>query len=92
MKIKIGILLILFGGLISMNPAAAAENEVYIIKVADAISPGTAEFVVSGIKTAEEKNAACVIIELDTPGGLVDSMRTIVQSILNSKIDKETIF
>ena len=35
MKIKIGILVILFVGLISMNPAAAAENEVYIIKVAE---------------------------------------------------------
>ncbi|MBW2411429.1 MAG: nodulation protein NfeD [Deltaproteobacteria bacterium] len=86
MKIKTGILIILIGCLINLHPAGAAENEVYIIKVADAISPGTAEFITYGIKTAESENAACIVIELDTPGGLAESMRTIVQSILNSKI------
>ena len=86
MMIKIGFLIILLCCLAGGYPAAAAENEVYIIKVADAISPGTAEFVNFGIKTAEAKKAACVIIELDTPGGLAESMRTIVQSILNSKV------
>jgi membrane-bound serine protease (ClpP class) len=64
----------------------ADQSEVYIIEVADAISPGTAEFIKSGIKTAEENGAACIIIELDTPGGLAESMRIIVQSILNSRV------
>jgi membrane-bound serine protease (ClpP class) len=64
----------------------AQQNEVYIIKVADAISPGTAEFIKSGIKKAEENEAAVIIIELDTPGGLAESMRLIVQNILGSKV------
>ncbi len=64
----------------------AEQNEVYIIKVADAISPGTAEFIKSGIKKAEENEAAVIIIELDTPGGLAESMRLIVQNILGSKV------
>jgi membrane-bound serine protease (ClpP class) len=64
----------------------AQQNEVYIIKVADAISPGTAEFIKSGIKKAEENEAALIIIELDTPGGLAESMRLIVQNILGSKV------
>ncbi len=64
----------------------AGQNDVYIIKVADAISPGTAEYIKSGIKTAEEKAAAAVIIELDTPGGLAESMRLIVQQILGSNV------
>lgn len=68
------------------NFSFAVESEVYIIPVADAISPGTAEFIKSGIKTAEENDAACVIIELDTPGGLAESMRIIVQNILGSKV------
>jgi membrane-bound serine protease (ClpP class) len=71
---------------LSSTYAAAQNDEVYIIEVADAISPGTAEFVSVGIKTAEEKGAACIIIELDTPGGLAESMRKIVQSILNSRV------
>jgi membrane-bound serine protease (ClpP class) len=64
----------------------AEQSEVYIVQVADAISPGTAEFIKSGIETAEENGAACVIIELDTPGGLAESMRLIVQDILGSRV------
>ena len=64
----------------------AEQSEVYIIKVADAISPGTAEFIKTGIKKAEENEAAVIIIELDTPGGLAESMRLIVQNILGSKV------
>ena len=71
--------------LISVN-VSAEQREVFIIKVADAISPGTAEFIKSGIKTAEETDAAVVIIELDTPGGLAESMRLIVQNILASTV------
>jgi len=64
----------------------AEQQEVFIIQIADAISPGTAEFIKSGIKSAEEKGAACLIIELDTPGGLAESMRMIVQNILASTV------
>jgi membrane-bound serine protease (ClpP class) len=74
--------------LVLMSPrfAIADQSEVYIIQVADAISPGTAEFIKSGIATAGESGAVCVIIELDTPGGLAESMRDIVQGILNSRV------
>ena len=64
----------------------AQQSEVYVIEVADAISPGTAEFIKSGIRKAEENGAACIIIELDTPGGLAESMRKIVQDILASRV------
>ena len=64
----------------------AGQNEIYIVKVADAISPGTAEFIKAGIRTAEEKAATAVIIELDTPGGLAESMRLIVQRILGASV------
>ncbi|MGB5746402.1 MAG: nodulation protein NfeD [Desulfobacterales bacterium] len=64
----------------------AEQSEVYIIKVADAISPGTADFIRTGIKSAEETAATVIIIELDTPGGLAESMRLIVQNILASKV------
>ncbi len=66
--------------------AGAEGNEVFIIRVADAISPGTAEFIHHGIKTAEKLPAACIVIELDTPGGLSESMRKIVQDILASNV------
>ena len=86
MKTKIfylAVVLVFFAG---TNIVFAEQSEVYIIQVADAISPGTADFIKSGLKAAEENGAACVIIELDTPGGLAESMRIIVQNILGSRV------
>lgn len=38
------------------------------------------------LKTATEKKAQCLIIQLDTPGGLDESMRQMVKTIMNSEI------
>ena len=78
-------LLLLF---MSFLPATswAAKNDIYILEVSDAISPGTAEFIKDGIESAEKDEASCIIIELDTPGGLAESMRLIIQDILGSKV------
>jgi membrane-bound serine protease (ClpP class) len=86
MKTKLFLLTLMLCLFAFAHPVYAAENSVYIVKVADAISPGIAEFISQGITTAEENDAACVIIQLDTPGGLAESMRIIVQRILNSKV------
>jgi membrane-bound serine protease (ClpP class) len=86
MKTKYFYLVVMLVLLAGTNIVFAEQSEVYIIQVADAISPGTAEFINSGIKTAEENEAACIIIELDTPGGLAESMRIIVQNILASRV------
>jgi membrane-bound serine protease (ClpP class) len=86
MKHKNYLLVLIIILLAVTNMGFAAQKEIYIIQVADAISPGTADFIRSGIKKAEENAATCVIIELDTPGGLAESMRIIVQSILASKV------
>jgi membrane-bound serine protease (ClpP class) len=72
--------------LLPINMAWAAQGDIYIMKVADAISPGTADFIKTAIEKAEREKAACIIIELDTPGGLADSMRMIIQDILGSKV------
>ena len=69
-----------------LNTAWAAKGDIYIVKVADAISPGTAEFIKNSIEKAEAEEAACIIIELDTPGGLAESMRLIIQDILGSQV------
>jgi membrane-bound serine protease (ClpP class) len=64
-----------------------AENrEVYVMTISGAIGPGVTEFVKSGIKQASDANAACIVIELDTPGGLAESMRQIVMTIYASQI------
>jgi membrane-bound serine protease (ClpP class) len=87
MKLKFWVALLLpFCVFFVLNTAWAAKGDIYIVKVADAISPGTAEFIKNSIDKAEAEEGACIIIELDTPGGLAESMRLIIQDILGSKV------
>jgi membrane-bound serine protease (ClpP class) len=65
---------------------ALAPPQVLILRVADAISPATADFIHQGLRQAEQQNAALVILELDTPGGLAESMRAIVQDLLAARV------
>jgi len=81
------IITILLAAIILWGGAAYAQSDtVYVIPVADAISPGVADYIEKGIEKASEVGAACIIIELDTPGGLADSMRNIVMAIYKSDI------
>lgn len=59
---------------------------VAMIVVKHVINPSTADFVVESVKRAERENAQCLVIMLDTPGGLIDSTREIVQSFFASTI------
>ncbi len=55
-----------------------------VIELEGIINPGTAQFVMRGLKQAETSKLKLVIIRLDTPGGLSSSMRDIVKAILNA--------
>lgn len=52
----------------------------------EAITPITARFIERAIQQAEEEEAACLVIMLDTPGGLVDSTRSVVKAMLRSEV------
>ena len=59
---------------------------VHVIRVEDAITPVIAEFIIKSIAEAEQESALCLIIEMDTPGGLDLAMRTIIKQIMASEI------
>jgi membrane-bound serine protease (ClpP class) len=86
MKVRAAALGLLILLAIGWPHAWGGTGDVYVLRVSDAISPGTAEFIRTGLQKAQAQGAACVIIELDTPGGLAESMRTIVQDILASAL------
>src|SRR5207249_9639386 len=46
--------------------------------------PATASYIARSIDEARAQNTQCLIIQLSTPGGLLDSTQTIVQSFLGS--------
>lgn len=63
-----------------------AESKVIRIEVHGGISPASASYIKAGIKEAEKTNADALLIELNTPGGLLESTRDIVQYIYSAKV------
>jgi len=61
-------------------------NEVHVITVESAINPIIADFIKNSIKEAEKENAECLVIKLDTPGGLDTAMREIIKTIEDSEV------
>ena len=61
-------------------------GRVYLLRVDSAITPATANFIIFGISKAQKEGAQTLIIELDTPGGLVESTREIVKAMLDSEV------
>ena len=67
--------------LASLAPARV-DGDVLVAKLKnEIIHPLTAQYLVVAIERADEENAALLLVEIDTPGGLVDSTKEIVQHI-----------
>lgn len=67
-------------------PLVSHGQKVVSITVNDGINPSTAEYIEQGIETAQKEQAQCLIIHLNTPGGLLTSTRNIVTGIMQSKV------
>ena len=66
--------------------ACASEERVCFIKINGAIGPATASYIARSIGETQSRNAQFLVIQLNTPGGLLDSTQLIVQSLLASPI------
>ncbi|HMJ63865.1 MAG TPA: nodulation protein NfeD [Candidatus Binatia bacterium] len=58
--------------------------EVGLIHIKGPIGPATADFIKRATKLAGERKYECLIVQLDTPGGLLDSTKEIVQAFYTS--------
>src|SRR5437773_6924608 len=69
----------------TVSTAYAAEK-VSFINIDGAIGPATASYISRSIEEARAQNAQCLVIQLNTPGGLLDSTQKIAQSFLGSPV------
>jgi len=80
LKFSLGVVL----AALTVFPAAA--QEVVHLRVDDTIQPASQRFIERAIEEAEMMSAAAVILELDTPGGLLESTRGITSAITESEV------
>ena len=90
-KSYLNVLLLFLGSIAIMSGHASQEKAgpqsiVHVIEVESIITPVSAEFITSAIEKAENEGVHCLIIELDTPGGLLESTRQITKRFLAADI------
>ena len=86
--VRIGYLLLWVVAALAMIGAgsAAPPAEVDVLRVEGAIVPAVASYIDRGLDEAESRGAAAVVIELNTPGGLLSTTENIVDRILDAKV------
>ena len=75
----------LIAGLV-LYSAAGASPVVVVIPLNGAVGPASADFIVRALARATEEHAQLAVLEIDTPGGLDQSMRSIIKAILASPV------
>jgi len=66
--------------------ASQEKAPVFLIGIDGDINPATGKFIMDSIDEATKQNAQCLVIQLDTPGGSLESTRLIVKKMLSSNI------
>jgi len=72
--------------LVAQAVVAAGAGHINVANITGSINPASADYLLAAIETSEQDGAAALLVELDTPGGLVSSTRDILQAMLNSEV------
>jgi len=84
--LRIAFFISLLAGALASFSVNAANQSVKVLHVEGTIVPIVADYIDRGISQAEEENATACIIELNTPGGLLEPTEQIVARILNARV------
>lgn len=61
-------------------------QKVIVLNIDGPIYPSTTEYIDNGLKKAAQENATCVVLKINTPGGLLEPTRVMVGKIMNASI------
>jgi membrane-bound serine protease (ClpP class) len=78
--------IILSGLVVTSAPPASAAGHFNLVTIQDSINPGVKDFLDRTIEKSKQEEAECLVILLDTPGGLMTSMRSMVGAIMNAPL------
>jgi len=84
--LTLGMLAFVAGPAASQSTGRAGSAVATLLQIDGAIGPATSRYFVRGLETAEAHGSQLVILQIDTPGGLDNSMRDIIRAILASPI------
>ena len=65
---------------------ASAAGHINVVTISGSINPASSDYLQHAIAQSEAEGAIAVLIELDTPGGLLASTKDIIQAMLNAKL------
>jgi membrane-bound serine protease (ClpP class) len=66
--------------------APPRRGKLYVATITGSINPASGDYLIQAIQRAEAEGAAALLIDLDTPGGLVSSTKDILQAMLNARV------
>ena len=73
-------------GLLALFAGSAAAGHINVITIDGSINPASSDYLQGAIRQSESDGAEALLIELDTPGGLLSSTKDIIQAMLNAKV------
>jgi membrane-bound serine protease (ClpP class) len=80
-RIRLGLIICLL-----VLPGLLQAGTVYQVDIDGIIDPAVANYVKGAIEQAEAEKAECLVITLDTPGGMLDATKEIVQLMLDADV------
>ena len=86
--IALGLSLCLLGGAAPTSRAAGRDGArmIELIQIDGSINPAVAEFIEDSLEAVLQHDAQALVIELDTPGGLLSSAQRIIKDLLGAQV------